>query len=731
MFLHELFIIKVRPLSFPEFAQNPSLKLILKVGSSSTPEYGTDSPSGHGICENSSGSVYYSTSTPGEYSSERKKAKKKKRKKDREGREKKHKSHKEKRHRHRHRDESSQEFPVLSPEDLEENMLHFGELKTIDCLAARPVTRPMVPLTISPKSMMSGNESDSQPLLSPTGSVPGGSAGGRGSLDKAGSESGREPRTCVLKLKASQTPLGKVLDHVLRSLEKRDPQQYFAWPVTDDIAPGYSSIITKAMDFNTMRQNIEENKYDTMHDFSNDFRLMCDNAMRYNHGETVYHKAAKKLLQVGNKMLQPEALVRSLRPMMATLKTLTEKELGFDLAVAVGGEHPHQQHQAHHHMQDSVSHLDSADEDEGGNVTARVGGLSTEDPAAEEESKHPVPVTAPLPAAPPEPERSEEEEILLQVQRASEKLARERQLRRKRIAKIGFLRQNKDGTTSMQILVDVDGVCGSEKLISLGDFTGKLKSGTGTLNSAREDARNVARLVKPIDYGAFSSFAPVFDSRFANLSKEETQLVNSTYGGEGEVGVEYADSLTKFTQGSEFASTLANGILDVLTHGEHSKVMGELMAEHQPQYEQREVDRHLPAEEEKSMYGDVKVDYDSVRSLSDIGIDTAFIDDWIEVERCVEWQQQLAGKLSANAVKLSELNTVQSERLSQPLPQHLQMVTKAQPEEVSLAHQITSNLVEMAKTLTPEAIATAPAIRKAMGVSCGEWRWWGNSRWKN
>lgn len=186
------------------------------MGSNSTPEYGTDSPStGHGICENSSGSVYYSTSTPGEYPSERKKSKKKKRKKDRS--EKKHKSHHKEKRRHRHRDESSQEFPVgLSPEDLEENMLHFGDLKSIDCLAARPVTRPMVPLTLSPKSPpLSGHESDSQPLLSPTGSV--GPSGGRASLEKAGSESGREPRTCVLKLKASQTPLGKVNNNFNRS----------------------------------------------------------------------------------------------------------------------------------------------------------------------------------------------------------------------------------------------------------------------------------------------------------------------------------------------------------------------------------------------------------------------------------------------------------------------------------------------------------------------------------
>lgn len=216
----------------------------------------------------------------------------------------------------------------------------------------------------------------------------------------------------------------QILDHVLRSLEKRDPQQYFQWPVTDDIAPGYSSIITRAMDFSTMRQKMDDNRYETLPAFSADFRLICENAMRYNHGETVYHKSAKKLLQVGNKMLQPEALVRSLRPLMPTLRTLTEKELGFDLAMAAGDTqqtpHHHQQNQVHHQLQDSASHLDSADEEENPSTIDAVadGGVP---------GKHPlIP-----PSVPTEPERSEEEEILLQVQRASEKLTRERQLRRK------------------------------------------------------------------------------------------------------------------------------------------------------------------------------------------------------------------------------------------------------------------------------------------------------------
>lgn len=46
-----------------------------------------------------------------------------------------------------------------------------------------------------------------------------------------------------------------------QTLEKKDDQQFFAWPVTDKIAPGYSSIIKKPMDFSTMKFKIENETY--------------------------------------------------------------------------------------------------------------------------------------------------------------------------------------------------------------------------------------------------------------------------------------------------------------------------------------------------------------------------------------------------------------------------------------------------------------------------------------
>lgn len=120
------------------------------------------------------------------------------------------------------------------------------------------------------------------------------------------------------------------------------------------------------------------------------------------------------------------------------------------------------------------------------------------------------------------------DEIMDQVKNVAAKAQKAISERRK-AAKMGFLRQKKDGTTSMQILVDVENSC-PERIVSIGAFTGKLRTGDGQLHGFREDRRNNAKVVKPLNYGTFCSFAPIYDSRFSNLNKEESELVLNTYG---------------------------------------------------------------------------------------------------------------------------------------------------------------------------------------------------------
>lgn len=84
------------------------------------------------------------------------------------------------------------------------------------------------------------------------------------------------PLRTSLRPRPERPALQKLLELLLPNLERKDPRQFFAWPVTDSIAPGYSSIITKPMDFSTMKQKIEDNQYKTLQEFtvSTDFSLI-------------------------------------------------------------------------------------------------------------------------------------------------------------------------------------------------------------------------------------------------------------------------------------------------------------------------------------------------------------------------------------------------------------------------------------------------------------------------
>ena len=279
----------------------------------------------------------------GESSERHKKSKKKKKKKEKD-RERKHKHHKEKK---RHRgDDSSQEDYSFGDESSQppppETMMFYQSLTTANSAASVPVTKPFIPIKKSPEPETQHSEdiagpssvTTEEPMMSPSSVHSAADHFESSQTPKTPSSvdsSGREPRSCVLKMKQSRSPLAKLLDHLLRGLEKKDPQQYFAWPVTDDIAPGYSTIITKPMDFSTIRQKIDDNEYKTLTEFTDDFKLMCENAIKYNHAETVYHKAAKKLLHVGARYLQPESLIKSLKPLMIYMRELSLKELGFEL----------------------------------------------------------------------------------------------------------------------------------------------------------------------------------------------------------------------------------------------------------------------------------------------------------------------------------------------------------------------------------------------------------------
>ncbi|XP_064537287.1 bromodomain-containing protein 7 [Drosophila montana] len=713
-----------------------------------------------------------------------KKSKKKKKKKDRE---KKHKHHKEKRHRSRdrhrelcsedrHLDETpsaaddaacsgfsstqqrsprsqapasasvdadcSQDGFSFMDDDadqsqpLPENILYYAGITTDNSPSNCPVTKPIAPRKLddmllgSPTSSSLGMTSSGSPtkplpdllIPSPSGSTAASTSGGASSLNaltpkaleapktpSSSSESGREPRSCVLKLKQQKSPLNKLLEHLLRFLEKRDPHQFFAWPVTDDIAPGYSSIISKPMDFSTMRQKIDDHEYAALSDFSDDFRLMCENAIRYNHVDTVYHKAAKRLLQLGLKQLQPENLMRTLKPLSGYIRELTAKELGFELSSnELAGYDAH----------------DSADEG------ASTGAEEPPTPAQleEEERKRALRLeNAPKTHFEPYVDDLTSEEILAQVQGAAQQ-AKQRISAKQRAHKMGFLRQRKDGTTTLNLLMRDENE-GPEKVVTIGDLVGKLPAGSAQLHGIHTDQRNAVKPVKPLGYGPFASFAPTFDSRFSTLSAEETKLVLRTYGDAS--SAEYAESILQFTKDSSYGTNIANGLLDILTNGEHSKSLDELYNMQLHNYEQREIEKcfnrkqeleqqpetSAQIEQEYEKYKNTRMDFKRLRSLKDLGIDVDFLDGMETDMKNFELSRRMHEHLNNNMTLIEKLRLLQQERLSQPLPAHLALVPPAGQEESQTAQQLTQQLSDLAKKLPPSAIADQYALRKAMGMS--------------
>ncbi|CAH0549364.1 unnamed protein product [Brassicogethes aeneus] len=473
------------------------------------------------------------------------------------------------------------------------------------------------------------------------------------------------------KKSTNAPPLSKGLEHLLGLLEKKDPQQFFAWPVTDNIAPGYSTIITQPMDFSTMRSKIEENEYTYLNEFIEDFKLMCTNAMKYNQVDTVYYKASKKLLHAGLKIMVPEKLGW----MLNLIPEITSEDVGFEITAEL------------RQIRSSDEHEDDQFMDSKRRMPASKFEAITDDLSAEE--------------------------ILAKSQIAARE-ARAKIFNNRNSPGMGFLKQKKDGTTHLNILVGGDGVIpGTKKRpVLLGQLTGKLTEGTSQISGFREDRRNVAKPVKPLYYGAFGSYAPSYDSAFSNLSKEESDLVYQTYG--SDTATQYAESIQDYVKDSDYATHLADSLLDLLTGGDHSKTKDVL--EENKKF--REEEEAFKAMLEVKPADNVKINIAELKSLQDVGIDVNFLDSMNEELKLAEEKQDLQQKLDSMAILLDKLQQSQYQRLSQPPPSQLNNCLPPNEEEIQIAENVTEGLTNIAKRVTPGDIVAVPGIRKALGMTC-------------
>ncbi|XP_059173866.1 bromodomain-containing protein 8-like isoform X2 [Physella acuta] len=69
----------------------------------------------------------------------------------------------------------------------------------------------------------------------------------------------------------------------------------FLHPVTDEIAPGYRSVVLRPMDLSTIKKNIETGMIRTTVEFQRDMMLMFTNAIMYNSSNHNVYKMAKEM----------------------------------------------------------------------------------------------------------------------------------------------------------------------------------------------------------------------------------------------------------------------------------------------------------------------------------------------------------------------------------------------------------------------------------------------------
>ncbi|KAF8024029.1 hypothetical protein BT93_F1283 [Corymbia citriodora subsp. variegata] len=135
----------------------------------------------------------------------------------------------------------------------------------------------------------------------------GGNRGGHGEEERQEREEGsrvqRESSPPGTPSRTSSIPLPdkKTLQLILDKLQKKDTYGVYAEPVDPEELPDYHDVIEHPMDFSTVRKKLANGSYATLDQFESDIFLICSNAMQYNAPDTIYHKQARAIEELGRK----------------------------------------------------------------------------------------------------------------------------------------------------------------------------------------------------------------------------------------------------------------------------------------------------------------------------------------------------------------------------------------------------------------------------------------------
>uniref|UniRef100_A0AAY3ZY01 Bromodomain-containing protein 9 n=1 Tax=Denticeps clupeoides TaxID=299321 RepID=A0AAY3ZY01_9TELE len=372
----------------------------------------------------------------------------------------------------------------------------------------------------------------------------------------------RPVRACRTPQENESTPCQQILEHFLRQLQRKDAHGFFAFPVTDAIAPGYSMIIKHPMDFSSMKDKIKSNEYKTVTEFKADFKLMCDNAMVYNRPETVYYKAAKKLLHTGFKMMSKQAAI------LGDEDIATEEPQPVVLPVHVESAKKSKK-QPHKEVISDMFELE-------GNACSLT-------------------------------DSTAEEHVLALVEHAADE-ARDRINRFMPNSKMGYLKKDADGSSLSYTVVnqqDPDAEEEETHTVDLSSLSNKLLPGLTSLGF-KDDRRHKVTFLS----SAYNTQTLQNNSVYTDLLPEEMDLLYSAYG--DEAGVQCALSLQEFVKGcGSHTKKLVDGLLDKMTGGDHSKAVFNI--------------RQVPDGTTLSGDSTSVLDFMSVKSYSDMSLDMSML----------------------------------------------------------------------------------------------------------
>ncbi|KAM3928758.1 bromodomain-containing protein 9 isoform 3-T3 [Leptodactylus fuscus] len=328
------------------------------------------------------------------------------------------------------------------------------------------------------------------------------------------------------------TPIQQLLEYFLRQLQRKDPHGFFAFPVTDQIAPGYFMIIKHPMDFSTMKEKIASNEYKSITEFKADFKLMCDNAMTYNRPETVYYKLAKKLLHTGFKMMSKQAAILGDEDTTVE-EPLPEVALPAPVEITKKSKKP------------SKEVIRAIEDDQSCIFEPEGNACSLTDSTAEEH-------------------------VLALVEHAADE-ARDKVNRYYRNCKIGYLKKNMDSSL-IYTVVNGDPDADEEEThpVDLSSLSSKLLPSFTTLGF-KDDRRHKVTFLNSTS----TALSLQNNTLFTDLKPDEMELMYAAYG--DDTGIQCALSLQEFVKDcGSYTKKMVNDMLDQITEGDHSKILYQL-----------------------------------------------------------------------------------------------------------------------------------------------------------